>query len=394
MARPVRGPDLVAVAATAAFDAGIGRLIGEAFEHVGRDGVITTDRTALRQDISVEYFTGTRFDRGYVSPLLITDKDRLEAVLENPFILLFESKIASFREVLPLLESCAKSGTSLLLVAEDFEDEVVSTLVANKLRGTLQTVAVQTPGHGDRRRAILHDLAVVTGGRALTRDLGRGLQSVRPDDLGRAKRVVVAKDSTTILEGAGEAKAVEARLKEIRQQIDLAAADHERAMLQERLANLVGGLAVIKIGGGNDIEVEERDYLVSSAMHSAAAAVQSGWITGGAVQLYRSRLAVLDSLRDSETDRKVGEILAAALSSPLRQLVQSARLDVESTLQAIDASPPDMGVDVLGRRVANMADLRILDAASVLIHAIEQATLFATQALRTAAWHVVDEAPE
>ena len=289
---------------------------------VGKDGVITVEE-AKTMETTLEVVEGMQFDRGYLSPYFVTDPDRMECVLEDPYILIHEKKISSMKDLLPLLEQIAKSGKPLLIIAEEVEGEALATLVVNKLRGTLQCSAVKAPGFGDRRKAMLEDIAILTGGKAITEDLGIKLENVKLEDLGRAKKITVDKDNTTIVEGDGKSSAIEGRVKQIRTQIEDTTSDYDREKLQERLAKLVGGVAQIKVGAATETEMKEKKARVEDAMHATKAAVEEGIVPGGGVALVRS-IPALEKLK-AEGDEQIGiDIVKRALEEPLRLIVQNA----------------------------------------------------------------------
>src|SRR5262245_17124074 len=301
-------------------DKTIGDLIADAMEKVGKDGVITVEESKSIET-SLEVVEGMRFDRGYLSPYFVTDPERMEVVLENPHILIYEKKISSMKDLLPVLEKVAQQGAPLLIVAEEVEGEALATLVVNKLRGTLKVAAVKAPGYGDRRKEMLQDIAVLTGGKAVTEDLGIKLENIRLDDLGHAKKVVVDKENSTIIEGAGGAKDIEARVKQIRTQVEETTSDYDREKLQERLAKLVGGVAVIKVGAATETEMKEKKARVEDAMHATKAAVEEGIVPGGGVALLRA-VPALEKLLDSKglsEDQKAGvAIIRRAIEEPMR----------------------------------------------------------------------------
>ena len=322
LSKPVTG-DMIAQVGTisANNDETIGKIIAEAMKKVGKDGVITVEE-AKTMETQLEVVEGMQFDRGYLSPYFVTDPERMEAVLENPYILIYEKKISSMKDLLPLLEQIAKSGTPLVIVAEDVEGEALATLVVNKLRGTLNVAAVKAPGFGDRRKAMLQDIAILTGGKAITEDLGIKLENVQVQDLGRAKRVTIDKDNTTIIEGKGKTNEIEGRVKEIRAQIDKTTSDYDREKLQERLAKLVGGVAVIKVGAATETEMKEKKARVEDAMHATRAAVEEGIVPGGGVALVRTIPAVEALAKTLTGDEAIGaNIVKRALEEPLRQIV-------------------------------------------------------------------------
>src|SRR4026209_96447 len=314
-AKPVGGTAIAQVGTISAnSDETIGKIIAEAMEKVCKDGVITVEE-AKSMETSLEVVEGMQFDRGYLSQYFVTDPERMEVVLENAVVLIHEKKISNMKDLLPLLEQVAKLGQPLLIVAEDLEGEALATLVVNKLRGTLQVAAVKAPGYGDRRKALLEDIAVLTGGKAITEDLGIKLENLKLDDLGKAKKITIDKDNTTIVEGAGKPKEIEGRVKQIRTQVEETTSDYDREKLQERLAKLVGGVAVIKVGAATETEMKEKKARVEDAMHATKAAVKEGIVPGGGVALVRCG-KVLDGLK-LDGDQKVGvDIVRRAIESP------------------------------------------------------------------------------
>src|SRR5688500_14131482 len=302
--KPVSGPMIAQVGTISAnHDETIGRIIAEAMDKVGKDGVITVEQ-AKTIETSLEVVEGMQFDRGYLSPYFVTDPERMEVVLENPFILIHEKKISAMKDLLPLLEQVAQAGRPLLILADDLEGDALATLVVNKLRGTLKVAAVKAPGYGDRRKAILEDIAVLTGGKAVTEDLGIKLESIKLEDLGQAKKITIDKDTTTIIEGAGTSTAIEGRVKQLRTQIDDTTSDHDREKLQERLAKLGGGVAIIKVGAATETEMKEKKARVEDAMHATKAAVEEGIVAGGGVALLRAS-KVLQTMK-LEGDEQIG----------------------------------------------------------------------------------------
>src|SRR5688572_23331881 len=316
--KPVKGNMIAQVGTISANnDETIGTIIAQAMDKVGKDGVITVEE-AKTLETSLDVVEGMQFDRGYLSPYFVTDPERMEVVLENPVILIHEKKISSMKDLLPVLEQVARGGRPLLIIAEDIEGEALATLVVNKLRGTLQAAAVKAPGFGDRRKAMLEDIAILTGGRALTEDLGIKLENVKLEDLGKAKKVTIDKDNTTIVEGAGIAGAIEGRVKQIRTQVEDTTSDYDREKLQERLAKLVGGVAVIKVGAATETEMKEKKARVEDAMHATKAAVEEGIVSGGGVALIRAG-KVLESLELESHDQQVGaNIIKRAIEEPMR----------------------------------------------------------------------------
>src|SRR5688572_1598245 len=323
MSRPVSGNMVAQVGMISANgDQAIGTIIAEAMEKVGKDGVITVEE-AKTLETSLEVVEGMQFDRGYLSAYFVTDPERMEIVLENPAILIHEKKISSMKDLLPVLEQVVKASRPLLIIAEDIDGEALATLVVNKLRGTLKAAAVKAPGFGDRRKAMLEDIAILTGGRAITEDLGIKLENLKIEDLGRAKKVVIDKENTTIIEGAGQAKDIEGRVKQIRTQVEETTSDYDREKLQERLAKLVGGVAVIKVGAATETEMKEKKARVEDAMHATKAAVEEGIVAGGGVALLRAGKA-LENLK-LEGDQKVGAaLIKRAIEEPMRWIASNA----------------------------------------------------------------------
>ena len=323
LSKPVKGKMIAQVGTISANnDETIGKIIAEAMEKVGKDGVITVEE-AKSMETSLEVVEGMQFDRGYLSPYFVTDPERMECVLENALVLIHEKKISNMKDLLPVLEQVAKLGQPLLIVAEDLEGEALATLVVNKLRGTLNVAAVKAPGYGDRRKAMLEDIAILTGGKAITEDLGIKLENLKLDDLGKAKKITIDKDNTTIVEGAGKTKDIEGRVKQLRTQVEETTSDYDREKLQERLAKLVGGVAVIKVGAATETEMKEKKARVEDAMHATKAAVEEGIVPGGGVALLRCTKAV-EAVK-AEGDEAVGvSIIRRALEEPLRQIAGNA----------------------------------------------------------------------
>src|SRR5213082_481825 len=326
--------DLANVAAVSANnDREIGALIAEAMDKVGKDGVVTVEESRTLQT-ELDLVEGMQFDRGYLSPYFVTNADRMEAVLEDAMILIHEKKITALRDLLPLLETVAREGKPLLIIAEDVEGEALATLVVNKLRGTLNACAVKAPGFGDRRKAMLQDIAILTRGKAISEDLGIKLENIKIEDLGRAKRIVIDKDNTTIIEGAGKPADIEGRVKQIRAQIEETTSDYDREKLQERLANLVGGVAVIKVGAATETELKEKKERVEDAMHATRAAVEDGIVAGGGVALLRARNA-LDALKLDDEEQAGVNIVRRALEEPLRWIARNAGQDGSVVLEKV-----------------------------------------------------------
>src|SRR6186713_1017074 len=322
LSKPVKGNMIAQVGTISANnDETIGKIIAEAMEKVGKDGVITVEESRTMETV-LDVVEGMRFDRGYSSPYFVTDPERMEVALENPYILTFEKKVSSMKDLLPILEKIAQQGAPLLIVAEDVEGEALATLVVNKLRGTLKAAAVKAPGYGDRRKAMLEDIAVLTGGKAVTEDLGIKLENVKLEDLGRAKKVVIDKDNTTIIDGAGKTAVIEGRIKQIRAQIEETTSDYDREKLQERLAKLAGGVAIIKVGAATETEMKEKKARVEDALNATRAAVEEGIVPGGGVAYIRC-LKALDKLVVSDEERSGVAIIRRALEEPLRRIAQN-----------------------------------------------------------------------
>jgi chaperonin GroEL len=362
-------------------DQAVGRLIAEAMEKVGKDGVITVEE-AKGIETDLEVVEGMQFDRGYLSPYMVTDPERMEAVLEDCLVLIHEKKLSIMKDMIPLLEQVAQSGKPLLIIAEDVEGEALATLVVNKLRGTLSCCAVKAPGFGDRRKAMLDDIAILTAGKAITEDLGIKLENLKLEDLGKAKKVVVDKDNTTLIDGAGKIAAIEGRIKQIRAQIEETTSDYDREKLQERLAKLAGGVAIIKVGAATETAMKEKKARVEDALNATRAAVEEGIVPGGGVALLRASKA-LDSLKLSGDEATGVDIVRRALEEPLRQIVQNAGLEgsivVEKVRSATDAA---YGFDAESNTYVDMVKAGIIDPTKVervaLQHAASIASLMLT----------------
>jgi chaperonin GroEL len=372
-------------------DETIGRIIAEAMKKVGKDGVITVEESKT-METQLEVVEGMQFDRGYLSPYFVTDPERMEAILENAYILIHEKKISSMKDLLPLLEQIAKSGRPLLIIAEDVEGEALATLVVNKLRGTLQAVAVKAPGFGDRRKAMLQDIAILTGGKAITEDLGIKLENVQLADLGVAKKVTIDKDNTTLVEGKGKSSEIEGRVKEIRSQIEKTTSDYDREKLQERLAKLVGGVAVIKVGAATETEMKEKKARVEDAMHATRAAVEEGIVPGGGVALLRCATAI-DKLK-LEADEQIGaNIVRRALEEPLRLIVQNAGEEGAVIVGKIrDSKDPNFGYNAQTGEFEDLVKAGVIDPTKVTRTALQNAGSIAALMLTTEA--LVSELPE
>jgi chaperonin GroEL len=390
--KPVTG-DMIAQVGTisANNDETIGNIIAQAMKKVGKDGVITVEE-AKTLETQLDVVEGMQFDRGYLSPYFVTDPERMEVSLENAYILINEKKISSMKDLLPLLEQIAKSGKPLLIVAEDVEGEALATLVVNKLRGTLQVAAVKAPGFGDRRKAMLQDIATLTGGKAITEDLGIKLENVQIGDLGQAKKITVDKDNTTIVEGKGKHSDIEGRVKEIRSQIEKTTSDYDREKLQERLAKLVGGVAVIKVGAATETEMKEKKARVEDAMHATRAAVEEGIVPGGGVALARCVVA-LDKLK-LEGDEQIGvNVVRRSLQEPLRQIAENAGEEGAIVLGKInDSKDYNFGYNALTGEYEDLVKAGVLDPTKVVRTALQNAGSIASLMLTTEA--LVAEIPE
>ena len=365
-------------------DKQIGGIIAEAMKKVGKDGVITVEESKT-MDTTLEVVEGLQFDRGYLSPYFITDPERMECVLENALILIHEKKISSMKDLLPLLEQIAKLGKPLLIIAEEVEGEALATLVVNKLRGTLQCAAVKAPGFGDRRKAMLEDIAVLTGGKAITEDLGIKLENVKIEDLGKAKKVTIDKDNTTIVEGAGKPGEIEGRVKQIRQQIEITTSDYDREKLQERLAKLVGGVAVIKVGAATETELKEKKARVEDAMHATRAAVEEGIVPGGGTALLRALPAIEKIKTDGDELVGVG-IVKRALEEPARQIAHNAGFEGAVVIGKIRDSKDDhFGFNADTGEYGDMVKMGVIDPAKVTRLALQNAASIAGLMLTTEA---------
>jgi chaperonin GroEL len=359
-------------------------------EKVGKDGVITVEE-AQTIDTSLEIVEGMQFDRGYLSPYFVTDPDRMEVVLENPRVLIYEKKLSNLKDLLPVLEKVAQGGSSLLIIAEDVESEALATLVVNKLRGTLRVAAVKAPGFGDRRKAMLEDIAVLTGGRAITEDLGIKIENLTLEDLGAAKKITIDKDNTTIIEGAGDRKPVEGRVKQLRTQIDEATSDYDREKLQERLAKLVGGVAVIKVGAATETEMKEKKARIEDAMHATKAAVEEGIVPGGGVALLRAAKA-LSGLTLSSDQQAGVNIVARAVEEPLRWIANNAGEEGSVIVARVRQLEAEHGFNALTGNYENLVGAGVIDPTKVVRSALQNAASVASLLLTTEA--LVSEAAE
>jgi chaperonin GroEL len=396
LSQPVKG-DMIAQVGTisANNDQTIGKIIAEAMDKVGKDGVITVEE-AKTMETSLEVVEGMQFDRGYLSPYFVTDPERMECVLEDPWILIHEKKISAMKDLLPILEKIAQAGKPLLVIAEDLEGEALATLVVNKLRGTLRVAGVKAPGYGDRRKAMLEDIAILTNGRAITEDLGLKLENLKLEDLGTAKRVTIDKDNTTIIEGAGTKKAIEGRVKQIRAQIEDTTSDYDREKLQERLAKLVGGVAVIKVGAATETEMKEKKARVEDAMHATKAAVEEGIVPGGGVALLRAS-AILESFakdKGLDEDERLGvEIVRRATEEPTRWIAQNAGLEGSVVAAKVkEAKDKHWGFNAQTERYEDLVKAGVIDPTKVVRTALTNAASIASLLLTTEA--LVSEIPE
>jgi chaperonin GroEL len=372
-------------------DKTIGNLIAEAMEKVGKDGVITVEESKSA-DTVLDLVEGMQFDRGYLSPYFVTDAERMEVVFEDALVLIYEKKISVMKDMLPLLEQVARAGKPFLIIAEDIEGEALATLVVNKLRGTLHCAAVKAPGFGDRRKAMLEDIATLTGGKAITEDLGIKLENIKLEDLGKAKKVVLDKDNTTIVEGAGKTKEIEGRIKQIRAQIEETTSDYDREKLQERLAKLAGGVAVIKVGAATETAMKEKKARVEDALNATRAAVEEGIVPGGGVALLRASKAI-DRVK-AEGDEKVGAmIVKRALEEPIRQIVENAGLEGSVIVEKVKSeTAPNRGYDAESMEYVDMMQAGIIDPAKVERVALQNAASIASLLLTTEA--LITDIPE
>ncbi|MGH9491324.1 MAG: chaperonin GroEL [Terriglobales bacterium] len=393
LSKPVQG-DMIAQVGTisANNDSTIGTIIAEAMKKVGKDGVITVEESRT-METQLDVVEGMQFDRGYLSPYFVTDPERMEAVLEDPYILIHEKKISSMKDLLPLLEQIARAGKPLVLIAEDVEGEALATLVVNKLRGTLHCCAVKAPGFGDRRKAMLEDISILTGGQFISEELGIKLESVQLNQLGRAKKITIDKDNTTIVEGAGKSNAIEGRVKQLRTQIDETTSDYDREKLQERLAKLVGGVAVIKVGAATETEMKEKKARVEDAMHATKAAVEEGIVPGGGVALIRAEKA-LDSLTAEDADEKTGiAIVRRALEEPLRQIAHNAGREGAIIVGKIkESKESSYGFNAQTETFEDLVKAGVIDPTKVTRFALQNAASIAGLMLTTEA--LVADIPE
>ncbi|HWP85595.1 MAG TPA: chaperonin GroEL [Terriglobia bacterium] len=393
LSKPVSGEMIAQVGTISANnDKTIGNIIAEAVKKVGKDGVITVEESKT-METALEVVEGMQFDRGYLSPYFVTDAERMECVLEDARILIHEKKISSMKDLLPLLEQIAKSGKPLLIIAEDVEGEALATLVVNKLRGTLHCAAVKAPGFGDRRKAMLEDIAILTGGQVISEELGFKLEDVKLDQLGRAKKITIDKDNTTIVEGAGKHAAIEGRVKQIRTQIEETTSDYDKEKLQERLAKLVGGVAVIKVGAATETEMKEKKARVEDAMHATRAAVEEGIVPGGGVALLRAS-RVLDKIKTEEEDEQIGvSIVKRALEEPCRQICLNAGYEGAIVVEKIKENKDDeFGFNAETEEYQNLVKAGVIDPTKVTRLALQNAGSVASLMLTTEA--LIAEIPE
>jgi len=394
LSKPTRNTEEIAQVGivSANGDETIGRMLAEAMEKVGKEGVITIEE-AKSMDSTLEVVEGMQFDRGYLSPYFVTDPNRMETVLEDPVILLHEKKISNMKDLLPLLEQVARQGKPLLIVAEEVEGEALATLVVNKIRGTLAAACVKAPGFGDRRKAMLQDMAVLTGGQVIAEELGLKLENVTLKDLGRAKRVVIDKDNTTIIDGAGAKKDIEGRVNEIRKQVEDTTSDYDREKLQERLAKLVGGVAVVKVGAATESEMKEKKARVEDALHATRAAVEEGIVPGGGVALLRA-LSALDGLGEAlEPEQRAGvNIIRKAVEEPLRMIAQNAGIDGSIVIEKVKNSKGAFGFNAATEEYEDLVKAGVIDPTKVVRTALQNASSVSALLLTTEA--MIAEKPE
>ncbi len=394
-AQPVSGDSIAQVGTVSANgDKTIGTIIAQAMEKVGKDGVITVEESKT-MDTTLEVVEGMQFDRGYLSPYFVTDPERMEAVLDNPYILINEKKISSMKDLLPILEQVAKLGKPLLIIAEDVEGEALATLVVNKLRGTLNVAAVKAPGFGDRRKAMLEDIATMTGGQVISEDMGVKLEGITVDDLGQAAKITIDKDNTTVVDGAGEGSAIQGRVKTIRSQIEETSSDYDREKLQERLAKLVGGVAIIKVGAATETEMKEKKARVEDAMHATRAAVEEGIVAGGGVALVRASRILDDFKTEAEDpDEQIGvTIVKRALEEPLRQIAQNAGKEGAVIVGKVrENDSTNYGFNAATEKFEDLVAAGVIDPAKVTRYALQNAASIAGLMLTTEA--MIADVPE
>ena len=393
LSMPTKGKKEIAQVASVAAnnDTAIGDLIADAMEKVGKDGVITVEE-AKSMDTTLDFVEGMQFDRGYLSPYFVTDAERMESILEDPYILIHEKKISVMKDMIPLLEKVIQGGRSLLIIAEDLEGEALATLVVNKIRGTLRCAAVKAPGYGDRRKAMLEDVGVLTGGRMISEELGIKLEGISLADLGQAKRVVIDKDNTTIVEGAGSKDDIQGRINQIRNQIEDTSSDYDREKLQERLAKLAGGVAVINVGAATEVEMKEKKARVEDAMHTTRAAVEEGILPGGGVAFLRT-LPALESFKLDDPDEQIGvDIVRRALEEPCRQIAENAGMEGSVVVNRVKQEAQNVGFDALVDEYKDLVEAGVVDAKKVMRLALQNAASVAGLMITTEA--LVADIPE
>jgi len=392
LAREVETKEQIAsVASISAGDPSVGEIIAEAMDKVGKEGVITVEESNTF-GLELELTEGMRFDKGFISPYFITDPERMEAVLEDPYILIVNGKISAVKDLLPILEKVMQSGKSLLIIAEDVEGEALATLIVNKIRGTFKSVAVKAPGFGDRRKAMLQDIAILSGGQVVSEEVGLKLDSVALDMLGRARKVVVTKDETTIVDGAGDQDQIQGRINQIRAEIEKSDSDYDREKLQERLAKLAGGVAVIKIGAATEVELKERKHRIEDAVRAAKAGVEEGMVPGGGVALVQAGKTAFDKLDLAGDEATGAQIVKVALDAPLRQIAVNAGLEGGVVVEKVRNLPPGHGLDAATGDYVDMLAAGIIDPAKVTRSALQNAASIAALFLTTEA--VVADKPE
>ncbi len=385
LSKPTKDPKEIAQVGTIAAnnDSTIGDVIAEAMNKVGKEGVITVEE-AKGLETTLDVVEGMQFDRGYLSPYFVTDPERMECVLEDVYLLIHEKKISNMKEILPVLEQIAKSGKPFIIIAEDIEGEALATLVVNKIRGTLRCVAVKAPGFGDRRKAMLEDIAILTGGKLIAEELGIKLDNIGLQDLGRAKRIVVDKDNTTVVDGAGKKSDLEGRIKQIRAQTEETTSDYDREKLQERLAKLIGGVAVINVGAATEVEMKEKKARVEDALHATRAAVEEGIVPGGGVALLRSAAAI-EKIRVSEDERWGVNIIRRAAEEPLRRIAINAGVEGSIALQKVKEGKGAFGFNAATEEYEDLFKAGIIDATKVVRTALQNAASVASMLLTTEA---------
>ena len=393
LAKPAQSKEQIAqVASISAADTEIGQMISEAIDKVGKDGVITVEESQTF-GMDMDLVEGMRFDKGYISPYFATDLERMEAVLEDPYILLVGTKITAVRDLLPILEKVMQSGKALVIIAEDIEGEALATLVVNKIRGTFRSVAVKAPGFGERRKAMLQDMAVLTGAEVISEEVGLKLETATLDLLGSARRVIVTKDATTIIEGSGTTKAVAGRVAQIKREIEDTDSDWDREKLQERLAKLAGGVAVVKVGAATEVELKEKKHRIEDALSATRAAIDEGIVAGGGTALVRARAAVVKLVGDLEGDEATGaRIVAHALEAPLRQIAQNAGLEGAVMVQAVEKAKGGNGLNAATGEIVDLIKAGVIDPAKVTRSALQNAASIASLLLTTEA--LVADKPE